>query len=142
MPNTNTITTAVYQKLAADEQLGALAAVYKGMKRPVNAPCPAVTVQTRRLEPGEGEGIWMCDIIITIFVETLPNRMIDQEMHDAIIARVQAILDDAVLELDRGHPHPLIPGGMAEPEWRGSHDRETVQELTYGLVFLDFGVPA
>ncbi len=141
MPNTNTITTAAYRELAADDQLGSLATVYKGMKRPVNAPSPAVTVQTKRLEPGEGEGIWMCDIIVTVFVETLANRMIDQETHDAIAGRIQAILDDAELELDQGHPHPLIPGGMPEPEWRGSHDRETVQELTYGLVFLDFGVP-
>ena len=142
MPNTNTITTAAYRKLAADEQLGSLVTVYKGMKRPVNAPGPAVTVQTRRLEPGEGEGIWMCDIIVAVFVETLANRMIDQETHDTIAGRIQVILDDAELELDRGHPHPLIPGGTTEPEWRGSHDRETVQELTYGLVFLDFGVPA
>ncbi len=141
MPNTNTITTAVYRKLAADEQLGGLCTIFKGMKRPVNAPSPAVTVQTRRLEPGEGEGIWMCDVIVTVFVETLANRMIDQETHDLIAGRIQAVLEDAELELDQGHPHPLITGGMSEPEWRGSHDRETAQELTFGLVFLDFGVP-
>ena len=142
MPNTNSITTAVYRKLAADSGLAALTAVYKGMKRPVSAPLPAITVQTRRLEPGEGEGIWMCDIVITVFAETLANRMIDQAIHDDLAGRITALLEDAELDLDRGHPHPLIPGGMSEPEWRGSHDRETVQELTFGLVFLDFGVPA
>ena len=142
MLNTNTITTAVYRKLAADAELTGLCTVFKGGRRPSNSPLPALTIQTKRFERGEGEGIWMCDIIVTVFAHTLENRMIDQETHDAAATRVRDILDDAELDLDAGHAHPLIAGGMTEPEWNGRHDRETVQELTFGLVFLDFGADA
>lgn len=142
MPTTNTITSAVYRLLAADTELAAACTVYKGAKRPADAGSPAITVQVKRLEPGEGIGIWMCDIVITIHVATLTNRMTDQDTHDTLCRRIQAVLDDVELDLTTGHAHPLIAGTVGDPEWRSRHDQETAQELTFGLIFLDFGAEA
>ena len=139
MPSTNTITTAVYRIMSADDELTGRCTLYKGSKRPAGASNPAVTIHTRRLEPGEGAGIWMCDIVVTVHVDTLPNRMIDQETHDAISSRILTILDDTELDLPQGHAHPLIAGDMSEPSWQSRHEQETAGEMVFGLIFIDFG---
>lgn len=142
MPNTTTITSAVYAILAADADLTSRSTIIRGERRPSSSSNPTVTIHAKRLERGEGEGIWMCDVIVTAFVDTLATRMIDQETHDIIASRISTLLDDTELDLAAGHAHPLIAGGISDPEWSPRHDRETAQALTFGLIFVDFGATA
>ncbi len=53
MPDIQAINTAVYRILAGSDELSSRCTVYKGAKRPGGAVNPAVTVDTKRLEPGE-----------------------------------------------------------------------------------------
>ncbi len=114
MATINGINTAVFKVLNNDVNLTAVSSVYKGAKRPSNAINPSVTVDAKRLAPGGGEGIWMCDIIISIFIDTLANRMIDQEAHVTLANRIQSLLQDTELTLNSGHAHPLIGGGITD----------------------------
>ena len=142
MPNTSIITAAVHAVLVGDTGLTSLCTVHRGARRPSGAANPVLTIHANRLEPGEGDGIWMCDIMVTVYVDTLANRMIDQETHDAIAARIGSLLDDFELDIPSGHAHPLIAGGVSDPEWHPRHDRETAHVLTFGLIFVDFGISA
>jgi hypothetical protein len=142
MPNTTIITSAVYAVLAANAELASHCTIYRGERRPSASSNPSVTIHAKRLERSEGDGIWMCDVIVTVYADTLPNRMIDQNTHDVIASRISTLLDDAELDLAAGHAHPLIAGGVSDPEWSSRHDRETTQALTFGLLFVDFGVTA
>jgi hypothetical protein len=142
MPNTTTITAAVYTILAADANLTSRCTIIRGERRPSSSSNPTVTIHVKRLERGEGEGIWMCDVIVTVYANTLSTRMIDQETHDIIAFRISTLLDDTELDLTAGHAHPLIAGGISDPEWSPRHDRETAQALTFGLIFVDFGATA
>jgi len=139
VPTTNSINTAIYKLLAADETLTELCIVYKGAKRPGNATNPSVTVDTRRLECGEGEGIWVCDVVITSYVDVLSNRMPDMETHETIISQVVEILVDAELELYGQKAMPMFEEEIKGPEWVSVHDNETLQEGTFGLILIDFG---
>jgi hypothetical protein len=138
MPGIQEINTAVTRILRADETLGSLCTVYKGAKRPVRARTPALTVETRRLERGEGEGMWMCDIVITAYADMKSNGIPDDGLLDAILARACALLADAELELAAAKAHPLIEGESGGAEWQPAHDREMYQERVFGLVFVSF----
>jgi hypothetical protein len=138
MPNVQAINTAVYRILSGSDELSALCMVYKGAKRPGGAINPSVTVDTKRLEPGEGEGMWIGDIVITVYADNLPNRTADHETIGEITSLVASALDDAELDLYSAKAFPLIEGGTSGIEWMGKHDSEAAQECTYGLVFVDF----
>jgi len=138
MPNINEINTAAYGLLAGDGTLAGLCTVYKGRKRPAGVQNPSVTVDARRLEPGEGEGIWMCDVVVTAYADVLVNRMPDHETLDSISSRIREILTDAELELEDAKALSLIEGESLSPGWNDSHNNETLQENTFGLVFVKF----
>ena len=139
MPNVNTINTAAYKLLKNDGTIAGLCSVYKGAKRPGNVTNPSLTVETKRLEPGEGEGIWICDVVITSYVDVLANRMADYETLDSISARVVDVLGDTEIELTGAKALPLIKGESSGPVWLREHDHETMQDNTFGLIFVDFG---
>lgn len=138
MPNINEISTAVYRFLKADAALSGMCTLYKGAKRPVRAKNPSLTVEARRLEPGEGEGIWMCDVAITAYVDMRADGAPDSERLEAIVSRVQEMLADTEIALDGAKALPLIEGENAGPEWRSAHEREVSQESVFGLVFVKF----
>ena len=139
MTGINAINTAVYKLLKNDETLAGLCSIYKGTKRPGNAVNPSVTVDTRHLEAGQGGGIWMCDVVVTAYVNMLANRAADHETHENIVSCVKKVLADAEIELADAKALPLIEGESTGPDWLGSHENETSQESTFGLVFVDFG---
>ena len=139
MPGINAINTAVYKLLKNDETLAGLCSVYKGSKRPANAVTPSVTVDARCLEASQGGGIWMCDVVVTAYVNMLANRAADHETHENIVFRVGKVLVGTEIELECAKALPLIEGESTGPEWLGSHENETSQESTFGLVFIDFG---
>jgi hypothetical protein len=138
MPTIQDITTAVYRLLNADATLAGLCTLYKGAKRPVRASNPSLTVETRRLERGEGEGIWMCDVVVTAFANILANGSPDVETLDALMARTGELLSDAELELADAKALPLIEGDCGGTSWESAHDGEACQERTFGLVFVSF----
>ena len=138
MPNINDITTSVYKLLKADETLDGLCTVYKGSKRPNCASNPSVTVEAKRLEPGEGEGIWMCDVVTTVFADNLANGMPDHERLDVIVTRLYLVLEDAEISLENAHALPLIRGDIGGPSWNNTHEGETSQEYTFGLLFIKY----
>jgi len=131
MQTINTINTAVYRLLAVDGILTGLCTVIKGGKRPSDVSNPAVTVETKRLEPGEGEGIWMSDVTVTAYVDMLENRQPDHDLHESIVSRVRDLLEDA-------KALPLIAGENRGVVWTGPHDNEVSQESIWGLVFVSF----
>jgi len=138
MPNLNTINSAVYKFLSNDNTLTGLCNVYKGAKRPINATNPSVTVDAKRLEPGEGEGIWMCDIVVTSYIDVQSNRMPDHDALENIVSRVTGILSDKEIVLNDAKALPLIEGESKGPEWQKEHDNETMHESIFGLIFIDF----
>ena len=139
MPGTNAINTAVYKLLKNDAALAGMCTIYKGAKRPVTAQNPQITVQAKRLEPGEGEGMWICDVVVTTYVDLNANRTTSEDLLGTLLARVNEVLADAELDLESGKAFPLIEGRCTCPEWHGVHDSEAMQERTYGLVLVDFG---
>ena len=139
MPNINDISSATYKLLKADSTLAGLCSIYKGAKRPGNAANPCLTANVKLLEPGKGEGIWMCDIVITIYADMLANRTADQETIENILTRVNEILTDTEINLSGAKAFPLIKGESTGSEWQSAHEDETKQETTFGLIFVDFG---
>ena len=138
MPNINEINTAVYSLLADDETLAGLCTIYKGSKRPSYVQNPSVTINIKRLVPGEGEGIWMCDVVVTVYTDVFANRMPDHEKLEELSSTISGILTDAEIELDEGKALPLIKGESSGPEWNTGHNNEGMQEMTFGLVFVKF----
>lgn len=138
MPNINEINTAVYSLLAGDEILSGLCTIYKGKKRPSKAQNPSVTIDTKRLERGEGEGIWMCDVVVTVYTDLLANRMADHRTLTDAGIRIREVLSDRELTLENAKAHPLIEGESLSPDWEGNHENESRQEKTFGLVFIQF----
>jgi hypothetical protein len=138
MPNIQDINTAMYRILKADEELAELCTVYKGAKRPVRASNPSLTVESRHLEPGEGEGIWMCDVAVTVYTDMLANGTPDMETLDAVMSRATILLADAELELEGAKALPLIEGENAGTVWQPAHEGEAFQERVFGLVFVSF----
>ena len=138
MPNIQDINTAVYRILKGDETLAGLCAVYKGAKRPARAVNPSLTVEARRLEPGEGEGIWMCDVTVTAFADMMANGSPDTETLDAVMTRTTGLLADAELALEGAKALPLIEGESAGTIWQPAHEGEAFQERVFGLVFVSF----
>ncbi len=138
MPAIRDITTAIYRVLAADDALAAMCRIYKGAKRPVRAANPSLTVAAQRLARGEGEGIWMCDITVAAYADTLPIGIPDTWTLDTIMERVNALLADAEIELDGAKAMPLIEGDATGPLWEQSHGGESYCERVYGLLFVRF----
>ena len=138
MPKVSEINTAVFRLLEADETLTGMCRVFKGAKRPARAKNPSITVDTKRLEPGEGEGIWICDVTVTAYTDNLSNGTADQGKLEDISARVKEILADREIELENGKALPLIEGESHGPEWSSYHENEAAQENIFGLVFVSF----
>jgi len=138
MPTINEINTAIFILLNNDVNLTAISSVYKGAKRPSNATNPSVTVDAKRLTPGGGEGIWMCDVVVTAYADILSNRMPDHETLDNMTAFISESLTDKVIGLDNGKALPLIEGESTELDWDNIHGHEAMQEITFGLVFIKF----
>jgi len=138
MPNINEINSAVFRILNSDEDLTGICSVYKGPKRPSGVVNPSVTVNAKRLAPAGGEGVWMCDVVITIYADMLSNRMPDHETLETVTSLISGLLADTVIELDGGKALPLIEGESSEPEWEYAHDHEALQENTFGLIFIKF----
>ncbi len=138
MTTIDDITSEVYGALAGDDTLAGLAAVYKGGKRPAKARNPAITVEAGRLERGGGEGVWMCDVNLTIFADLLAEKSTDHATHDAILRRVREVLADCTLDLPGANAMPLIEDESGGPVWDGDRAGETKQEIVYGLVFVKF----
>jgi hypothetical protein len=138
MPKVSEINTAIYRLLDADDTLKGMCTIFKGSKRPSRAKNPTLTVDAKRLEPGEGEGIWMCDVTATVYADNLTNGAADQDTIEDIAARVKELLADSEIELPNGKALPLIEGESRGPEWSSFHENETAQENIFGLVFVSF----
>ena len=138
MPNINEISTAVYRFLKTDAELAVMGTLYKGAKRPVKAKNPSLTVEARRLEPGQGEGIWMCDVAVTVYVDVLADGAPDSLLLESIVSRVHQALADREIEMEGSKAMPLIEGENSGPEWQSAHEREVYQESVFGLVFVKF----
>ena len=138
MPNINNINTAVYTLLNANETLTGLCTVYKGGKRPSRSTNPSLTVEAKRLEPGNGEGIWMCDNVTNAYTDNLANGMPDHENIDGIVSQLYKVLEDAVIEFDNAQALPLIRGEISGLAWNSTHEGETSQECIFGLVFVQY----
>lgn len=139
MPRANAINTEIYKILKNDQILSGLCSVYKGSKRPGNVTNPSVTVDINRLEKGQGEGIWMCNVVLTAYADVLGNRTADQGMLENIVSQVREILLDREIELEGAKALPLIEGESTSTEWLSNHENETKQESIFGLIFVDFG---
>ncbi len=138
MPNINEINSAVYTLLANDSTLSGLCNIYKGAKRPISASNPAVTIAVKRLEPGDGEGMWMCDIVVNAYADIHANGMPDHEKLNELSNRIREVLADKEIGLEGAKAFPLIEGESTGPEWEGVHNAEAMQETTFGLVFVKF----
>ncbi len=138
MPNINEINTAVYRLLKEDEILCSFCTVYKGEKRPSQSQNPSVTVECKRLERGKGEGIWMCDIVATVYADILANSQPDHEQLESITSRVREVLTDSEIELNGAKALPLVERENNGPSWNIQHDKEVLQESIYGLVFINY----
>jgi hypothetical protein len=138
MPKISEINTSVFKLLGADESLSGMCRVFKGAKRPARAKNPTITVDTKRLERGEGEGIWMCDVTVTAYADNLSNGAADQKKMEDISARVKEILADREIELASAKALPLIEGESHGTEWSSYHENEAAQENIFGLVFVSF----
>ncbi|MFC1693306.1 hypothetical protein ACFL1R_07370 [Candidatus Latescibacterota bacterium] len=138
MPNINEINTTVYKLLNGDDALSGLCTVYKGAKRPSKFKNPSVTAAVKNLQRGDGEGLWMCDVVVSVYVDILENRMPDHENMETISSRIRDILSDTEIDLVNAKAHPLIQRESSGSEWDSMHDNETVQENTLGMVFVKF----
>ncbi len=139
MPRANAINTEIYKILNNDQTLSGLCSVYKGSKRPGNTANPSVTVDVKRLEKGQGEGIWLCDVVVTAYADVMGNRTADQGILENIVSQVREILVNKEIELEGAKALPLIEGESTSPEWLSNHENETQQESIFGLIFVDFG---
>ena len=108
MPNIEAINAAVYKLLKNDAILTGLCSVYKGAKRPVNTSNPSVTIEAKRLKPGSGEGIWICEIVVTVYADIMANRFADHNTFETINSRVNELLANTEVELDVAKAQPLI----------------------------------
>ncbi len=138
MPDIQAVNTAVYRILAGSDDLSARCAIFKGAKRPGNAANPSITIDTKQLQPGEGDGLWIGDIVVTVYADTLPNRTADHETMSEITSLTASLLGDAELELSGAKAFPLIKGGVSGIKWLSAHPVEGSQESTFGLVLVDF----
>ncbi len=138
MPNINEITSAAYRLLKADDTLRGICTIYSGAKRPILSRRPALTVETRCMEPGAGEGIWMCNVVTTAYAKLCSDGAPDHAKLEEIIERARAILDGAELALASAKTLALFAGGDSPPEWDAAHDREASRESVYGLIFISF----
>jgi len=138
MTSINDITTAVYRLLVADETLAGLCTVYKGPRRPARAENPSLTVTAKRLGPGEGGGMWLCDIVTTAYTDLTAAKTPDTVLPDTILCRVRELLADAEPDIPGAKAFPLIEGESGAPGWDASHDHESGQEQTFGCVFVSF----
>ena len=138
MPNVNEINSAVYSLLAGDETLSGLCTIYKGSKRPSKMQIPAVTLDTKSLSPGEGEGIWMCDVVVTAYANIMANRMPDHEKLEELSSTISDVLTDAEIKLNGAKALPLIKQKNTGPEWERGHDSQVMQEMKFVLIFIKF----
>ena len=138
MPTIDTITSAAYSLLAADETLTGMCTAYKGERRPATAENPSLTVAAARLEPGGGDGMWLCDIVITGYAGLLGDGASDHAALEDITARVKLLLADIELVLPGAKAFPLIEGETSGPDWDRTHSGESSMESTFGLVFLRY----
>ena len=138
MPGTDDILTEVYGALAGNAAITVLCTVFKGRKRPKNTANPSLTVDLGRLERGEGEGIWMADLTVTVYADLLSGRTPDHETHDTIGKALRKALDGFEPVITGAKAMPLIEGACGGVDWDAVHDGETRQEHLYGLVFVKF----
>ena len=138
MPNINELNTAVYKLLKADDTLTGSCTAYKGEKRPSQSHNPSVTVDCKHLERGNGEGIWMCDVAVTVYADTLANSQPDHMELESITSRIREILTDAAIELSGAKALPLVGKTAESPSWNMQHDNEISQQSVYELVFISF----
>lgn len=138
MPNINEINTAVYKLLKADDILTGSCTIYKGVKRPSQTNNPSVTEDCINLERGNGEGIWMCDVEVTVYVDTLANNQPDHMKLESIATRIREILTDAAIELSGAKALPLVEKTAVSPSWKMQHDNEVSQQSVYSLVVISF----
>ena len=138
MSNINEINTAVYKLLNTDDTLSGNCKVYKGEKRPSHANNPSVTVNCSHLNRGSGEGIWMCDVEITVYADTHANSQPDHVELENITTRIREILTDTVLELSNAQALPLSVKTSVNPLWNMVHDTEVSQQSVYSLIFVNF----
>ncbi len=138
MPNINEINTVVYKLLEADTALTGISTVFKGEKRSSLSNNPSVTVDCKNLERGNGEGIWMCDVEVNVYADTLANSQPDHMELESITSRIRVILTDTVIELSGAKALPLVGKTTVSPSWNIQHDNEVSQQSVYGLVFISF----
>ena len=138
MSNIQDIDTAVYMLLKNDTTLDGLSTVYKGTKRPSGAANPTVTVGSTGIKPGDGEGIRICEIVVTTFTDIMANRMADNPAHVNIMSRINELLADTEITLEDAKAHPLQEKGKTGIEWKSVHNSETFQEIRFELTFIDF----
>ncbi len=134
MVSINEITAAAYRLLKADAALGGMCMIYRGAKRPVSARSPAVTVDACHLERGEGEGMWICSVVVTAYVRVLPDGEPDYGRMEDIDARIYTILCDADLQLTGAKTITIFYGGTSGITWDPVHSREVFQESTFGVM--------
>ena len=139
MPNIQAINTAIYKLLKNDAILAGLCSVYKGAKRPGNTSNPSVAIEAKRLKPGDGEGIWICEIVVTVYADIMANRMANHNTFENIISRVNELLANTEIELDGAKAQPLIEKENKGIEWVSTHENEALQEIIFELNFIDFG---
>lgn len=139
MPNIQTINTTVYKLLKNDTILAGLCSIYKGAKRPGNTSNPSVTIETKWLKPGSGEGIWICEIVVTAYADIMANRMADHKTFENIVSRVSELLVNTEIEFDGAKAQPLIEKENKGIEWTSTHENETSQEIIFELNIIDFG---
>ena len=138
MSTIQAIDTAVYTLLKNDSTLDGLAAIYKGTKRPSGAENPTVTVGSAGIKPGDGEGIRICEIVVTAYADILSNRMADNSAHETIMSRITGLLAYTEIVLANAKCLPLRENGNTGIEWKSIHDTETFQEIRFELTFIDF----
>lgn len=138
MSTTQAIDKAVYTLLKNDSTLDGLATIYKGTKRPSGAENPSVTVGSVGITPGNGEGINICGVVMTVYMDILSNRMADNTVHETIMSRISGLLADTVIVLENAKCLPLKESGNTGIEWKNVHDTETFQKIEFDLTFIDF----
>ncbi len=138
MAGTQEIETAVYTVLKNDTALDGLASIYKGTKRPSVAENPVVTTGAGAIHPGGGEGMYICEIAVTVYADILSNRMADNETHGILMSRIGELLTDTVIALENAQCLPLRRTVSTGIEWKSVHDTETYQRISFELTFIDF----
>lgn len=139
MPNIQAINTAVYKLLKNDAILTGLCSIYKGAKRPVNTSNPSLTIEAKQLKPGDGEGIWICEIVVTAYADIMANRTANHNTFENINSRLNELLANTEVELDGAKAQPLIEKENKGIEWVSAHENEALLEIIFELNFIDFG---